>query len=88
MIPQSATSLPVSTQELLVNLDKLVNSLPKNDLKTVVKELGNAFRDTGPALGRLLDASNSLVTTATDEAAADHRPASTTAAPCSTPRTT
>ena len=66
-IAQSATSLPVSTQELLVNLDKLVNSLPKNDLKTVVTELGNAFRDTGPALGRLLDASNSLVTTATNE---------------------
>ena len=67
VIPESATSLPVSTQELLVNLDKLVNSLPKNDLKTVVTELGNAFRDTGPALGRLLDASNSLVTTATTE---------------------
>jgi phospholipid/cholesterol/gamma-HCH transport system substrate-binding protein len=67
VIPVSATSLPVSTQELLVNLDKLVNSLPKRDLKTVVTELGNAFRDTGPALGRLLDASNSLVTTATTE---------------------
>jgi phospholipid/cholesterol/gamma-HCH transport system substrate-binding protein len=67
VIPQSATSLPVSTQELLVNLDKLVNSLPKNDLRTVVEQLGDAFRDTGPALGRLLDASNSLVTTATDE---------------------
>jgi phospholipid/cholesterol/gamma-HCH transport system substrate-binding protein len=67
VIPQSATSLPVSTQELLVNLDKLVNSLPKDDLKTVVKELGDAFRDTGPALGRLLDATDSLVTTATTE---------------------
>ena len=31
VIPQSATSLPVSTQEVLVNLDKLVNSLPKDD---------------------------------------------------------
>ena len=67
VIPQSATSLPVSTQELLVNLDRLVNSLPKDDLKTTVRELGNAFRDTGPALGRLLDSTNSLVTTATNE---------------------
>jgi phospholipid/cholesterol/gamma-HCH transport system substrate-binding protein len=67
VIPQSATSLPVSTQELLVNLDRLVNSLPKDDLKTTVRELGNAFRDTGPALGRLLDSTNSLVSTATQE---------------------
>ncbi len=66
VIPQQATTLPVSTNEVLVNLDKLVNSLPKNDLRTTVKELGNAFRDTGPALGHLLDATNSLVTTATD----------------------
>lgn len=65
VIPQSHTQLPVSTQELLVNLDNLVNSLPKEALKTTVKELGNAFRDTGPALGRLLDSTNSLVTTAT-----------------------
>jgi phospholipid/cholesterol/gamma-HCH transport system substrate-binding protein len=67
VIPQSETSLPVSTQELLVNLDKLVNSLPKNDLKTVVTQLGDAFRDTGPALSRLLDATDSLVSTATTE---------------------
>ena len=66
VIPQNRTSLPVSTQELLVNLDNLVNSLPKDALKTTVRELGNAFRDTGPALGRLLDATNSLVSTATD----------------------
>jgi phospholipid/cholesterol/gamma-HCH transport system substrate-binding protein len=66
VIPQSETSLPVSTQELLVNLDTLVNSLPKDDLRTTVRELGNAFRDTGPALGRLLDATNSLVSTASD----------------------
>lgn len=67
VIPEKDTALPVSTQELLVNLDKLVKSLPKNDLKTVVTELGNAFRDTGPALSRLLDATDSLVTTATGE---------------------
>jgi phospholipid/cholesterol/gamma-HCH transport system substrate-binding protein len=64
-IPQQSVELPVSTQTLLVNLDKLVNSLPKSALQTTIRELGNAFRDTGPALSRLLDASNSLVTTAT-----------------------
>jgi phospholipid/cholesterol/gamma-HCH transport system substrate-binding protein len=66
VIPSQDVSLPVSTQELLVNLDRLVNSLPKDDVRTTIAELGNAFRDTGPSLGRLLDASNSLVATATD----------------------
>jgi phospholipid/cholesterol/gamma-HCH transport system substrate-binding protein len=65
VIPSQDVSLPVSTQTLLVNLDKLVNSLPKSALQTTIKELGNAFQDTGPSLGRLLDATNSLVTTAT-----------------------
>ena len=64
-IPQQDVSLPVSTQTLLVNLDKLVNSLPKSALQTTIKELGKAFRDTGPALSRLLDATDSLVSTAT-----------------------
>ncbi len=64
-IAQQNVSLPVSTQTLLVNLDKLVNSLPKSALQTTIKELGAAFRDTGPSLSRLLDATNSLVSTAT-----------------------
>jgi phospholipid/cholesterol/gamma-HCH transport system substrate-binding protein len=67
VIPQQDTSLPVSTQTLLVNLDRLVNSLPKSALATTITELGNAFRDTGPSLSRLLDASNSLVATATSD---------------------
>ncbi len=66
VIPRSATSLPVSTQEVLVNLDRLVNSLPKDKLTTTIRELGNAFRDTGPSLQRLLSTTNSLITSATD----------------------
>ena len=64
VIPQSRTTLPVSTQELLVNLDRLVNSVPKADLHTLVSELGTTFDDTGPSLQRLLDSSHALVTAA------------------------
>jgi phospholipid/cholesterol/gamma-HCH transport system substrate-binding protein len=63
VIPQSKTELPVSTAALLVSLDRLVNSIPKEDLRTVVDELGTGFADTGPALQRLLDATGSLVRT-------------------------
>jgi phospholipid/cholesterol/gamma-HCH transport system substrate-binding protein len=65
VIPQSRTVLPTSTQDLLVNLDQLVRSVPRDDLHTVVTELGTAFEETGPALRRLLDSSHDLLRTAT-----------------------
>jgi phospholipid/cholesterol/gamma-HCH transport system substrate-binding protein len=68
VIPQSKTELPVSTSTLLVNLDRLVNSVPKEDLRTLVNELGTGFANTGPALQQLLDATGSLVGTANDRA--------------------
>ena len=66
VVPESATELPVSTATLLVNLDKLVNSIPKEDLRTLVDELGTGFANTGPALQRLLDATGSLAGTANE----------------------
>ena len=64
VIPQAHTQLPVSTQDLLVNLDRLVRSVPNQDLHTVVTELGTAFADTGPTLQKLLDSTHALLTTA------------------------
>jgi phospholipid/cholesterol/gamma-HCH transport system substrate-binding protein len=66
VIPQSRTALPVSTQDLLVSLDRLVNSVPKDDLHTVVTELGETFANAGPDLRRLLDSSHALLASATD----------------------
>ncbi|MDT7539984.1 MAG: phospholipid/cholesterol/gamma-HCH transport system substrate-binding protein [Actinomycetota bacterium] len=60
VIPADHTSLPVSTETLLVDLDKLVKSVPNADLRTLVNELGTGFDETGPALRRLLDATDSL----------------------------
>jgi phospholipid/cholesterol/gamma-HCH transport system substrate-binding protein len=64
VIPQSRTELPTSTEELLISLDRLVRSVPKRDLRTVVTELGETFKDTGPDLGSLLDSTHALLASA------------------------
>jgi phospholipid/cholesterol/gamma-HCH transport system substrate-binding protein len=68
IIPADHTSLPVSTETLLVNLDTLVRSVPNADLHTLVDQLGTGFDETGPALRRLLDATGSLSATANVDA--------------------
>ena len=64
VIPQSRTSLPTSTEHLLVSLDQLVRSVPRRDLHTVVTELGRTFDGTGPDLAHLLDSSHQLLASA------------------------
>jgi phospholipid/cholesterol/gamma-HCH transport system substrate-binding protein len=64
VIPMSRTSIPVSPQELLSNFDALVTSVGTGTLRTVVDELGAAFNDRGPDLGRLLDSTHALLTAA------------------------
>jgi phospholipid/cholesterol/gamma-HCH transport system substrate-binding protein len=64
VIEQERTKQPIQTAELLLNLDRLVNSVPQRDLQTVITELGAAFSQTGPDLQRIIDASHALLTTA------------------------
>ncbi len=64
-IPREDTETPLPVQTLLVNLDRLVNSVPRDDLVTVIDELGTAFRGTGPDLQRLIDKGNALTEEAT-----------------------
>lgn len=59
---RSATPLPVDT--VLLNLDRLVASVPAEKLSTVVDELYAATEGTGPALQRLLDGTARLTATA------------------------
>jgi phospholipid/cholesterol/gamma-HCH transport system substrate-binding protein len=63
-IPMSRNSIPTPTEQLLVNLDQLVRSVNLDDLRTTVGELGNAVSGRGDDLGRLLDATDSLLATA------------------------
>jgi phospholipid/cholesterol/gamma-HCH transport system substrate-binding protein len=65
VIPQRDTETPLPVQDLLVNLDRLVNSVPRDDLVTVIDELGAAFDGTGPDLQRLIDKGNALTEAAT-----------------------
>ena len=64
-IPRADTETPLPVQTLLVNLDRLVNSVPRDDLETVIDELGTAFIGTGPDLRRLIENGNALTEEAT-----------------------
>lgn len=64
VIPKSATHLPVSTADLLRNVDHLVKSVPTRDLGVVLDELNKGFNGSGPDLQRLIDSGNNLVETA------------------------
>jgi phospholipid/cholesterol/gamma-HCH transport system substrate-binding protein len=58
------TATPVSTTDILTNLDNLVESVPQADLRTVVAETGAAFHDAGPSLGQIIDTSSSFINAA------------------------
>ncbi|WP_425245008.1 MCE family protein [Streptomyces sp. NEAU-NA10] len=65
-IPRGRTRVPLPTTDMVVSLDRLVNSVGKDDLRVTVDELGKAFADTGPDLSRLVDSGNALVESASD----------------------
>jgi phospholipid/cholesterol/gamma-HCH transport system substrate-binding protein len=66
VIQPGDTAVPVSTTELLTNVDQLVTSVPQDQLRTVVTSLGQAFAGTGQALGQIIDTSNEFITAAND----------------------
>lgn len=63
-IEQSRTAIPITTTTWLKNTQELVNSVGKKNLRTVVREFGAAFKDTGDDLGQLIDSQNSFIRTA------------------------
>ncbi|HZF90285.1 MlaD family protein [Streptomyces sp.] len=65
-IPRARTRVPLPTTDLVVSLDRLVNSVGKEDLRITVEELGEAFAGTGPHLSRLVDSGNALVESASE----------------------
>lgn len=58
---------PVPVDALLKDVNQLATSVPVPQLQTTVNELYAAFDRTGPDLQRLLDSSNTLVSTATSQ---------------------
>ncbi|MGW2418636.1 MCE family protein [Streptomyces sp. NPDC001709] len=63
-IPRGRTRTPLPVTDLVLSLDRLVNSVGKDDLRVTVDELGKAFSGTGPNLSRLVDSGNALVESA------------------------
>jgi len=64
VISQNRTTVPLSTQQLLGNLDTLANSVPTGSLQTVVDQLDAGFNGTGPDLQKLLDSVSDFTKTA------------------------
>ncbi|MEU6551342.1 MlaD family protein [Streptomyces sp. NPDC046915] len=65
-IPRGSTRVPLPTTDLVLSLDRLVNSVGKDDLRVTVDELGKAFAGTGPDLSRLVDSGDALVESASE----------------------
>ncbi len=61
VIKLADTSIPVSENQVLVDLNDLVNSVPKNALATTVDELGKAFDGAGPPLQTLINRGNEVI---------------------------
>jgi phospholipid/cholesterol/gamma-HCH transport system substrate-binding protein len=66
VIPASATTVPLDDATMLVNIDKLVNSVDKQHLMTMIEELGKGLQDVGPSLQALIDNGNALTQAAID----------------------
>src|SRR6478672_9038406 len=65
-IPRKDTQFPLRVDTLLLDLDHTVNSVDRQDLSTVVDELGNGFADGGQDLQRLIDSGDALTQAATE----------------------
>ncbi|MFC5185234.1 MlaD family protein [Actinomadura harenae] len=61
VIPRSAATTPVPVEQTLKSMNDLSGTLPLNDLKVVVDELGQAFAGQGPHLQKLLDTSGEFI---------------------------
>lgn len=57
-ILRSHTRLPVEINQVLIDLDRMVNSVDKANLQALVTGLGEAFRDAGPAISTLIESGN------------------------------
>lgn len=66
-IARESTRLPLPVTSLLTSVDALAASVPRQPLRTVVDELGEALQGQGPNLQVLLDTSGSLTRGATQD---------------------
>ena len=65
VITTANTQIPLTTTELLIDIDRLVASVDTKSLETLVDELGLAFTGTGRDLTRIIDTSTAFIQTPT-----------------------
>ncbi len=65
-IEGDGNTLPVDEGDLLVDMDQFVRSVNKDDLRTVISELGDMFYETGRPLQELIDGGNRLIDAASE----------------------
>jgi phospholipid/cholesterol/gamma-HCH transport system substrate-binding protein len=65
VIPVNRTKVPVETSKILLDLDRFIRSVDREQLSTVLDELGQAFEGTGPDLRRLIQEGDKLTLAAT-----------------------
>jgi phospholipid/cholesterol/gamma-HCH transport system substrate-binding protein len=65
-IGRADTASPLRIDHLLLHLDNTVNSVERDDLRTVVDEFGLAFEGGGEDLQRILDSGDALTRAATE----------------------
>ncbi|HZC70524.1 MAG TPA: MCE family protein [Jatrophihabitans sp.] len=63
-IPMARNRIPTATEALLTDLDRLFRSVPLDDLRVTIDQLGQAFQNRGQDLARLLDAQNRFIAAA------------------------
>lgn len=66
MIAMSRTKVPLRIESVLLNVDKLLDSVPTDSLRTVIDELGTATRGRGETIRFIVDDTNAFLTTATE----------------------
>ncbi|WP_091457417.1 MCE family protein [Actinokineospora iranica] len=66
VIGRESTKIPLASETVLLNLDKLVESVPREELRSLVDELYLATQGTGPSLQALLDSASSFTKLATE----------------------
>ncbi|SDR12822.1 MCE family protein [Actinopolyspora saharensis] len=60
------TTTPLPVEDLLGNVNDLVESVPEDSLRTVVRELGTAFEGNGDELQRVLDTTDEFTAEAAE----------------------
>jgi len=63
-IPVEMTRTPITTDTLLTNLSKTVDSVDTRDLQTVTREMGDAFAGSGQDLQAIIDGGNEFINAA------------------------